>query len=105
VADIRDGSLGVFAVNVEASPPDDPDGALDLILETFPGLQGYPWAESPTERGYAFTTDEAEGVRVQSWSVELEDTTIHAGVAAGVVEKQSFVWAVVASGVLGAPFH
>jgi hypothetical protein len=68
-------------------------------------LSSYPWVGTPSEKGYAFTAGEADRVSVQSWSVELTGTTIHAGVAPGVLDNQSFVWVVVASGVLATPFQ
>lgn len=105
IADVRDGALGVFAVNVSAAPPEDAAAALDLIRETYPGLRDYQWIETPTEQGYAFTGGEAQQIAVQSWSVELTGTTIHAGVLPGVLNEQSFVWVVVASGILAAPFE
>jgi hypothetical protein len=105
VADVRDGALGVFALNVDTAPPTDPAAALDLIRETYPGLSGYQWIETQAEKGYAFTAGEVDGVSVQSWSVELTGTTIKAGVAPGVLNNQSFVWAIVASGVLATPFE
>jgi hypothetical protein len=105
VADVRDGALGVFALNRDTAPPADPASALDLVRETYPGLSGYQWFETPTEKGYAFTSGEADRVSVQSWSVELTGTTVNAGVAPGVLENQSFVWVVVASGVLATPFQ
>ena len=104
-ADVRDGALGVFAVTVGVAPPEDPAAALDLIRETYPGLSGYQWIEIPSEQGYAFTAGEVDNVSVQSWSVELTGTTINAEVAPGVLNNQSFVWVVVASGVLAAPFQ
>lgn len=105
VADVRDGSLGVFALNVIADPPGDPNAALDLIRETYPGLRGYQWVEIPSENGYAFTTGQADDLSIQSWSVQLTGTTINAGVTPGLLNNQSFVWVVVASGVLAAPFQ
>ena len=104
-ADIRDGALGVFARNIDTAPPVDPAAALDLIRGTYPGLAGYQWFEAPTEKGYAFTTGDADRISVQSWSIELTGTTIHAGVAPGVLDNQSFVWVVVATGVLATPFQ
>jgi hypothetical protein len=104
-ADLRDGSLGVFALNVDATQPADPDAALNLIQETYPGLSSYQWIETPTETGYTFTTGELDDVSVQSWSVELTGTTINAGVAPGLLNNQSFVWVVVASGILATPFQ
>ncbi len=104
-ADVRDGALGVFALTVGAAPPENPAAALDLIQETYPGLSGYQWIEVPAEQGYAFTAGEANNVSLQSWSVELTGTTINAGVAPGLLSNQSFVWVVVASGVLAAPFQ
>jgi len=103
-ADVRDGALGVFAVTAYSALPEDSGMALNLILETYPALAGYQWIETTAEQGYAFTTGEADHVSVQSWSVELTGTTINAGVAPGVIKDQSFVWVVVASGVLAAPF-
>jgi hypothetical protein len=104
IADIRDGSLGVFAVTVGESPPTDPTAALDLIQRTYPALSSYEWIETPTEQGYSFVTGAADNVDMQSWSVELTGTTINAGVTSAVLENQSLVWVVVASGVLAAPF-
>lgn len=104
-ADVRDGALGVFAVTVGTAAPEDPAAALDLIRQTYPGLSGYQWIETPTEQGYTFTTAEADNVSVQSWSVELTGTTINAGVVPGLLDNQSLVWVVVASGVLAAPFQ
>ena len=105
VADVRDGTLGVFSLTIDTAPPEDPAAALNLIQETYPGLSGYQWIETPVEKGYAFTTGEVDQVSVQSWSVELTGTTINAGVAPGLLSNQSFVWVVVASGVLAAPFQ
>lgn len=105
VADVRDGALGVFSLTIGTAPPTDSSAALDLIRETYPGLSGYQWVEIPSEKGYAFTAGEANNVSVQSWSVELTGTTINAGVAPGLLDSQSFVWVVVASGVLAAPFE
>jgi hypothetical protein len=68
-------------------------------------LTGYQWIETPSETGYAFTTGEVESVSIESWSVELTGTTINAGVVPGLLNNQSFVWVVVASGVLAAPFQ
>ncbi len=103
-ADVRDGSLGVFAVTVGAATPEDSATALDLIRETYPRLSGYQWIDIPSDQGFAFTAGEADNLSVQSWSVELTGTTINAGVAPGLL-NQSFVWVVVASGVLAAPFQ
>ena len=105
VADVRDGTLGVFAVNVNTPAPSNPAAALVLIQETYPGLSGYQWLETPADKGYAFAAGEADRVSVQSWSVELTGTTINTGVAPGVLSNQSFVWVVVASGVLASPFQ
>jgi hypothetical protein len=104
-ADMRDGALGVFTLNVDSQPPSDAADALNLILETYPGLVGYQWIETPTETGYAFTTGELDQVSVESWSLILSGTTINAGVVPGVLDNQSFVWVVVASGLLAAPFQ
>jgi hypothetical protein len=103
-ADVRDGALGVFAVTAYSALPEDSATALNMILETYPALASYQWIETPSEQGYSFTAGEADRVNVQSWSVELTGTTINAGVAPGVIKGQSFVWVVVASGVLAAPF-
>ena len=105
MADVRDGTLGVFALNVGSAPPTDPTDALNLIQLTYPGLNSYQWIETPAENGYTFTTGEAESVSIQSWSVELTGTTLNAGVVPGLLSNQSFVWVVVASGVLAAPFQ
>ena len=104
-ADVREGSLGVFAVTEMVAPPTDSASALALIQQAYPNLSGYDWTETPVERGYGFTTLQAEDVAVQSWSVELTGTTINAGVAPGVLNNQSLVWVVVASGILAAPFE
>lgn len=104
-ADVRDGALGVFAITAYSALPEDSATALNMILETYPALSGYQWIETPSEQGYSFTAGEADRVSVQSWSVELTGTTINAGVAPGVINSQSFVWVVVASGVLAAPFE
>ena len=105
VADVRDGTLGVFALTVGSAPPTDPAAALNLIRSTYPGLSGYQWVETPSEKGYTFTTGEAERVSIESWSVELTGTTLNAGVVPGLLNDQSFVWVVVASGILAAPFQ
>jgi hypothetical protein len=105
VADVRDGTLGVFALTVGSAPPTDAAAALNLILSTYPGLADYQWVETPSETGYTFTTGEVESVSIESWSVELTGTTINAGVVPGLLDEQSFVWVVVASGVLAAPFQ
>ncbi|MFN2236638.1 MAG: hypothetical protein ACK2U1_20600 [Anaerolineales bacterium] len=105
VADVRDGTLGVFALTVGSAPPTDAASALNLVQSTYPGLTGYQWVETPSETGYAFTTGEVESVSIESWSVELTGTTINAGVVPGLLNNQSFVWVVVASGVLAAPFQ
>jgi len=105
MADVRDGTLGVYALNVGSAPPSDSAAALNLIQSTYPGLSGYQWIETPAETGYTFTTGEVESVSIQSWSVELTGTTINAGVIPGLLSGQSFVWVVVASGVLAAPFQ
>jgi hypothetical protein len=104
-ADVRDGALGVFAITAYSALPEDSDTALNMILETYPALVNYQWIETPSEQGYTFTTGETDHVSVQSWSVELTGTTIQAGAAPGVIPDQSFVWVVVASGVLAAPFQ
>jgi hypothetical protein len=103
-ADVRDGALGVFAVTAYSAIPEDSSTALDMILETYPTLATYQWIDTSADQGYTFTAGEADHVSVQSWSVELTGTTIHAGVAPGLISNQSFVWVVVASGVLAAPF-
>jgi hypothetical protein len=103
-ADVREGSLGVFVVTQMIAPPENSTSALDLIQQTYPGLSGYSWTETPVERGYGFTTVQAENIGVQSWSVELTGTTINAGVVPGLLNNQSLVWVVAASGVLAAPF-
>ena len=105
IADVHDGALGVFALNVDTNPPADSATALDLILRTYPGISHYSWVEMPTETGFAFTSGDAEQVSVQSWSVELSGVTLQAGVAPGVLNQQAFVWVVVASGVLATPFQ
>lgn len=105
VADVRDGTLGVFALTVGSAPPTDPAAALNLIQSTYPGLTGYQWVETPSETGYTFTTGEAERVSIESWSVELTGSTLNAGVVPGLLKDQSFVWVVVASGILAAPFQ
>lgn len=104
-ADVRDGTLGVFALTVGSAPPTDAAAALSLIQSTYPGLTGYQWVETPSETGYTFTTGEVESVSIESWSVELTGTTLNAGVVPGLLNDQSFVWVVVASGVLAAPFQ
>ena len=104
VADVRDGSLGIFALNVIATPPTDSTAALGLIKETYPGLKDLEWLETPSETGYSFTTGDVDNLSVESWSVELSGTTINAGVAPGLLSEQAFVWVVVASGVLATPF-
>ena len=103
-ADVRDGTLGVFAVTQSSAPPTNSDAALDLILQVYPGLRGYNWVETSMDTGYGFTSAQTENISVQSWSLELTGTTLNAGVAPSVVENQSLVWVVVASGVLAAPF-
>jgi len=105
IADIRDGSLGVFAVTVREAPPTDSTAALELIKQTYPALSDYEWIETPTEQGYSFVTGKAEDVALQSWSVELTGTTINVGVSSAVLDDQSLVWVVVASGVLATPFE
>jgi hypothetical protein len=105
MADVRDGTLGVFALTVGSAPPTEPAAALNLIQSTYPGLTGYQWVETPSETGYTFTTGEVESVSIESWSVELTGTTLNAGVVPGLLSDQSFVWVVVASGVLAAPFQ
>ena len=104
-ADMCDGALGVFTLNVKSETPEGAADALNLLLETYPGLIGYQWVETPTETGYAFTTGELDHVSVESWSLVLSGTTINAGVVPGVLDNQSFVWVVVASGLLAAPFQ
>lgn len=104
MADVRDGTLGVFAVTQMVAPPTDSASALALIQQTYPGLRGFEWVETPVERGFGFTSGQADDVSVQSWSVELTGTTVNAGVTPGVLSNQSLVWVVVASGILAAPF-
>lgn len=105
MADVRDGTLGVFALTVGSAPPTDSNAALNLIQSSYPGLTGYQWVETPSDTGYTFTTGEVENVSIESWSVELSGTTLNAGVVPGLLSDQSFVWVVVASGVLAAPFQ
>ena len=105
MADVRDGTLGVFALTVGSAPPTDSASALSLIQSTYPGLTDYQWVETPTETGYSFTTGEVDSVSIESWSVELTGSNINAGVVPGLLNNQSFVWVVVASGVLAAPFQ
>jgi len=104
IADIQDGALGVFVVTQMVAPPSDPSAAIELILQTYPALSIYEWIETPAEQGYSFTAGEVDRVSLQSWSVELTGTTIHAGITPGLLNNQSLVWVVVASGVLAAPF-
>jgi len=104
IADVRDGTLGVYMVTQMVAPPTDSAAAIALIEQTYPGLSGFDWIETPTERGYGFTSGQADDLSVQSWSVELTGTTVNAGVTPGVLNNQSLVWVVVASGILAAPF-
>ena len=103
-ADVQDGSLGAFALRVEKAMPADAATALGMILETYPGLQGYEFFEAPVEdAGFQFTAGQAEDIRLQGWDVTLTGTTITAGVKPGVLPGRSVVWVVVASGALATP--
>lgn len=103
IADVQDGTLGVFVVRSDLPLPADADAALQLALETYPNLQAYSFYENPSEIGYSFTAADAEDVGVMGWSVTLRGSTIKVGVAPQVTSERSIVWAVVASGVLAAP--
>ncbi len=105
VADVRDGTLGVFAVTQAVAPPGDSAAALALIQATYPALSAYQWSEVPLGQGFGFVAAEAESVSVQSWSVTLTGSTIRAGVSPGAQADRSLVWVVVASGVLAAPLQ
>ena len=102
-ADVRDGTLGVYAVTTDYIMPADARAAQSLIFETFPKLSGYQWIETPANVGYSFTAGNPDDVGIQSWSVELTGTTINAGVAPGIGDR-SLVWVVTATGALAAPF-
>lgn len=103
-ADVQDGSLGAFAVRAERELPVDAAGALDLVLNTYPGLRGYEFMEVPAEEsGFQFTAGKADNIHLQGWEVTLTGTTITAGVKPGVLPGRSVVWVVVGSGVLATP--
>jgi hypothetical protein len=105
LADIQDGTLGVFAVRSDLPVPADPDAALQIILEIYPHMQRYTLVENPTEVGFSFTAVDAEDVGVMGWSVTLRGSTIRVGVAPQITSERSIVWAVVASGELAKPFE
>ena len=103
IADVQDGTLGVFAIRVnQAFPPDAPT-ALGMIITTYPGLAGYEFFETPVEEGFGFTAGQADDINLQGWNVTLTGTTISVGVKPGVQEGNSIAWVVVASGALATP--
>ncbi len=105
-ADVQDGTLGAFAIRVSQPLPVDAPTALGLILTTYPGLLPYEFFETPIEEtGFQFTSGQAENVAVSGWNVTLTGTTISAGVRPGMLDGNSLVWVVVASGDLAAPFN
>jgi len=105
IADVKDGSLGAFAVRVDQDFPQDSPVALGMILTTFPNLQGYEFFETPIEeQGFAFAAGKADDLGIQGWDITLTGTTIRAGVRPGVNNENAVVWVVVASGALATPF-
>ena len=105
LANLEDGALGVFAVSLPQAPPSDAAAAQNLILATYPGLAGFQFTPTPVKQGFAFTSTKTEDLHVSGWGIVLEATTVQAGVAPGLKEGKTLVWAVVASGALGAPFR
>jgi hypothetical protein len=105
VADVKDGSLGVFAVRSDQPVPGDANSALQTILATFPALNAYSFFETPSETGFSFTAGDADDVSVMGWSVTLTGSTINIGVAPQPVGERSIIWAVFASGELAKPFE
>jgi hypothetical protein len=105
IADVQDGSLGVFATRVDQAFPPDAPTALGMILTTYPGLVAYEFFETPVEEGIAFTAGQADDIGIQGWDVTLTGTTISVGVKLGIQEGKSIVWVVVASGALATPIN
>ena len=109
IADVEDGSLGAFWVRVDQALPMDVETALAVVLATYPKLNGYEFEEVQSEeldhQGYTFNARQADDIHIQAWEVTLTGTTITAGVAPGIQEGKSIVWAVVASGVLAGPIE
>jgi hypothetical protein len=107
-ADVRDGSLGAFLVRVDQPLPTDVGPALELVLATYPGLNGYEFVQFQNDEieieGFEFRAHQVDDVHLQSWDVTLTGTTITAGVTQGLQQGKSVVWVVVASGALSSPF-
>jgi hypothetical protein len=104
LANVQDGSLGIFAVRVNQDFPVDAPTALGMILTTFPGISDYEYFETRAdENGFDFYAGTAADHGIEGWSVTLVGTTIRAGLKPGLLGWKSVVWAVVSSGTLATP--
>ncbi len=105
-ADLQDGSLGVFSLQLRQDMPADAAAALALIQQTYPGLAAREFFADGTEAEvFAFSASQAQDYSLNNGQATITGTLVRAGVSPSARPNVVIVWVVVASGALTAPWE
>jgi len=103
-ASIQQASMGILSFQRSQAKPSSAEDALSLILAHFPSLVNQPLVLDSDENGYTFQTKEPNDWTLRDGKITLNKSLVAAGVSPGRSSGRINVWALVATGVLAAPF-
>lgn len=101
---IQQASMGIVSFKQDKFLPEGAEDALVLIHESFPSLVDQPLVLDSEDDGYTFRIKEPADWQLRDGKITLKKSIIRAGVSPGRNYGQINVWALVATGVLAAPF-
>lgn len=103
-ASVQQASMGIVSFQKRQARPTSAEAALFLVHEHFPGLITRPLALVSDDDGYIFQTKEPSDWTLRDGKITLNKSMVAAGISPGRSYGRINVWALVATGVLAAPF-
>jgi hypothetical protein len=103
-ASIQQASMGILSFQRRQTGPSSAEAALSLIHAHFPGLVNQRLVLDSDENGYTFQTKEPNDWTLRDGKLTLSKSLVAAGVSPGRSYGRINVWALVATGMLAAPF-
>lgn len=101
---IQRASMGILSFQRSQARPPSAEEALSLIHANFPSLVNQPLVLDSDQDGYTFQTKQPTDWSLREGKITLNKSLVAAGVSPGRSSGRVNVWALVATGVLAAPF-